>query len=101
MASEGEIHQSDSGMWNPGKYAVWSDSWPDPADDRCPTTVLLRHPTAPFVSRSLAGDTKGPFGIREVDLQKVAFDYLSRVSGEYIGPCFPTTWLDALKPGGD
>ena len=94
MASEHVSVQSDSGIWTPGKRAVCTQSWSDPNDEH-PTSVLLRHPTDPFV-RVLDKD----IGISESDLHQVAFEYLSQVnSGGYIDAHFPTTWLEALKPG--
>ena len=59
--------------WNPSKFALWSQRWGNPGDDNqtYPTTVLLRHPTAPFM-----GTGTQQLEHFEHDLQKTAHDYL-------------------------
>ena len=56
---------------HPSKFALWSQRWGNPSDDNqtYPTTVLLRHPTAPFMGT-------GTISNFEHDLQKAAHDYL-------------------------
>ena len=33
--------------WSPSKFALWNQRWGDSANT--PTSILLRHPTAPFI----------------------------------------------------
>ena len=86
--------QSD---WNPSRFALWSQRWGNPGDDNqtYPTTVLLRHPSAPFVGT-------GTISNFEYDLQETAHNYLVAAnSNQLIDPPLglPQEWLDALKPG--
>src|SRR5271163_3340275 len=57
--------------WNPSRFSLWSQRWGDPnnSNQSFPTTVLLRHPTAPFLGTASAGNL-------EHDLQKIAHRYL-------------------------
>ena len=47
MADEVARGPRDSAEWHPSKYALWSERWGDAAN--APTSILLRHPTAPFL----------------------------------------------------
>src|SRR5216684_6980462 len=89
-------------VWSPSKFALWSQRWGNPGDDNqaYPTTVLLRHPTAPFMGT-------GTISNFVHDLQKTAHDYLVAAnSNPFVDPPLglPREWLDALdpdQPGGD
>jgi hypothetical protein len=91
--------------WNPSRFALWSQRWGNPGDDNqtYPTTVLLRHPTAPFIGTG----TISNFEHFEYDLRKTAHDYLVAANtNPLIDPPLglPHEWLDALdpdQPGGD
>ena len=90
--------------WNPSRFALWSQRWGDPHNDNqtYPTTVLLRHPTAPFTATVKAAGT-----VSEHDLQKTAHAYLTAANCcNLVNPSLnlPQEWLDALDPvhpGGD
>ena len=92
--------------WRPSRFALWSQSWGDPNNDSqtYPTTVLLRHPTAPFTATVT---TTGTVRSLEDKLKKTAHAYLTEVDRrKLINPSFnlPYGWLDALDPvhpGGD
>ena len=82
--------------WNPSKFSVWSQRWGDPnnSNQTFPTTVMIRHPTAPFLGIASAGNL-------EHDLQKIAHRYLvaathSRLVSPSLG--LPRQWLHALDP---
>src|SRR5216683_1731185 len=83
--------QSD---WNPSRSALWSQRWGDPNNDNqtYPTTVLLRHPTAPFTATGT---------VSEHDLKKTAHAYLTAANCcNLVNPSLnlPQEWLDALDP---
>src|ERR1700732_4300562 len=61
--------------WNPSKFSVWSQRWGEPnnSNQTFPTTVSIRHPTAPFLGTASAGNL-------EHDLQKIAHRYLVTAS---------------------
>jgi hypothetical protein len=88
--------------WNPSRFALWSQRWGDPNNDNqtYPTTVLLRHPTAPFTVTKAGA-------VSEHDLKKTAHAYLTAAnSSNLVNPSLnlPQEWLDALDPdhpGGD
>jgi hypothetical protein len=82
--------------WHPSKFALWSQRWGDPnnINQGFPTTVLLRHPTAPFIGKASVGNF-------EYDLRKVAHRYLVAASDpSLVDPSLelPAEWLDALDP---
>jgi len=88
--------KTDTSLWHPSKFALWSQRWGDPNNihQPFPTTVLLRHPTAPFPG-TVRADTF------EQDLQKIAHRYLVTVNGSrLVEPSLelPAAWLDALDP---
>lgn len=97
MASGSYGDEGGSETWNPGRSELWRQSWRDPDH---PSTVLLRHPTAPFV-RELAQDGS-PLGVSESDLQRISFEYLTQAESH---GCFdqllPEEWIPALAPGED
>jgi hypothetical protein len=90
--------------WQPSRFALWSQRWGDPNNDSqtYPTTVLLRHPSAPFTATITATGT-----VSEHDLKKIAHAYLTAAnSSNLVDPSLnlPQEWLDALdpdNPGGD
>jgi hypothetical protein len=93
-AARSTHHQSD---WPYSKFSVWSQRWGNLSDDKqtYPTTVLLRHPTTPFIG-------KGNLSSFESDLKKVAHDYLVAAKGNpLIDPRFeiPSEWVNALAAG--
>ena len=95
MATRHGSGQVDAPSWNPSKHALWSRRWADP-DEAHPTSILLRHPTFPFVR--VVGE------IDDDTLQEMAFDYLSRANTlETIQPALelPDDWLAALAPNAD
>jgi hypothetical protein len=82
--------------WRPSKFALWSQRWGDPDNDNqsFPTTVLLRHPTAPFRGTARVGTL-------EQDLHRIAHQYLLTVNNSsLIEPPLglPAAWVDALNP---
>ena len=82
--------------WPPSKFALWSQRWGDPhnSNQGFPTTVMLRHPTAPFIGTASAGTL-------ERDLQGIAHSYLVAASNsQLINPSLelPDEWLLALDP---
>ena len=82
--------------WNPGKFSVWSQRWGDPnnSNQTFPTTLLLRHPTAPFLGTASASNL-------EHDLQKIAHRYLvAATKSRAVNPSLelPAQWLQALDP---
>src|SRR4030081_1911190 len=91
MARRPASRRGDHAVWNPGKYAVWSQRWVD-AKDSAPTTILLRHPSAPFT-----GVVKD---FRDQALRALAFAYLERATKlTDIQPRLevPEEWLRALS----
>ena len=93
-----ESDQREPGIWNPGRVSLWTQSWSDPNDEH-PSSVMLRHPTAPFV-RFLDKDDGSLLNFSESDLQEISFEYLSQVNERgYIDPRLPRPWLEALGPG--
>jgi len=71
MVSQTVSGQDDTPIWNPSKFSLWSQRLVDPNDEH-PTSVLLRHPTTPFLQV-----------VDRVDdgtMQKLAFSYLSRAN---------------------
>ena len=82
--------------WNPSKFALWSQRWGDPnnGNQTFPTTVLLRHPTAPFLGTASASNL-------EHDLQKIAHRYLVAATKLQVVNSslrLLPEWLDALRP---
>ena len=82
--------------WNPSTFSIWGQRSGDPnnSNQAFPTTLLLRHPTAPFLGTASADNL-------EHDLQKIAHRYLAtatklRVVGSSLG--LPPGWLHALDP---
>ena len=73
--------------WEPGKFALHRERWVDP-NDAGPTTILLEHPTAPFVRLLDTGD--------EQALQAAALAYL-READALAELGLPPTWLDSLE----
>jgi hypothetical protein len=86
------VNDDDHPTWNPGKFAVWSRRWVDPRRS-APTTLLLRHPSAPFTAV-----------VKDLDdrtLRSLAFSYLARaIELTDIVPRLelPKEWLQALNP---
>lgn len=70
MADEVARGPRDSAEWHPSKYALWSERWGDAAN--APTSILLRHPTAPFLRTVRA--------INDLNMQRVGKDYLEAVA---------------------
>ena len=81
--------RTDPSEWRPGRFAIWSRRRPDPGNPSL-TTLLLRHPSAPFSA-----------GVNDLDdqtLQSVALSYLNAISLQDIEPRLklPDDWLEAL-----
>ena len=70
MADEVARGPRDSAEWHPSKYALWSERWGDAAN--APTSILLRHPTAPFLRTVPAIDS--------LNMEPVGNDYLEAVA---------------------
>lgn len=70
MADEVVGGPRDSAEWHPSKYALWSERWGDA--DNAPTSILLRHPTAPFLVTVPAID--------DPNMQRVGNEYLKAVT---------------------
>ncbi len=94
-AVSGEKHRQAS--WPTSKFAVWCQRYENPNDSNqtFPATVLLRHPTEPFVAIRDKDD--------EPTLQEVGYSYLSWANHKdntSIAPPLrlPKEWVDALKP---
>jgi hypothetical protein len=90
---------SDSPIWTPSKFALWSQRWIDP-NDASPTTVLLHHPTAPFPDDPVVVDEIDDSTV-DSTIQQLGFDYLTVVSElPQIDPPLdlPQTWRDQLNP---
>jgi hypothetical protein len=75
--------------WSPGKFAVWGRHWSDPGN-ASPTTLMLRHPNAPFTM--VVND------LDDRTLQSVTRAYLQRAISLGIEPSreLPDRWLQAL-----
>ncbi|BAR55008.1 hypothetical protein ACVIWV_000440 [Bradyrhizobium diazoefficiens] len=87
----------DQSGWPYSRYSVWSQRWGNLNNDdqTYPTTVLLRHPTRPFVGT-------GDISQFESDMKKVAHDYLLAANrNPLIDPPLeiPDEWINALAPG--
>ena len=87
----------DQSGWPYSEFSVWSQRWGNLNDDKqtYPTTVLLRHPTTPFMGT-------GNLSSFDSDMKKVAYDYLVAANGNLlIDPRLeiPSEWVDALAPG--
>jgi hypothetical protein len=82
------IDDGSSTVWSPAASALHRAVWADP-DDARPTTILLRHPTAPFVQWLDTDD--------ETALQACAHRYLIRAN-EIAALALPAPWLQALDP---
>lgn len=83
--------------WTPSRYALWSQRWGDPNDlnQNYPTTVLLRHPTAPF--EASVSDIRD-----DTQMQKIAYRYLVQANGLRnidLPLGIPGEWIAALNPG--
>src|SRR5215831_6904882 len=75
-ARRGGQSANDQSGWPYSQFAVWSRRWGDPNDNNQnhPTTVLLRHPTTPFIGVANLDSLKQ-------DLRRLAYSYLLTVSG--------------------
>src|SRR6266540_6090394 len=93
MANENGSAKSDRSIWKPGKFALWIQRWPG-LNGSSPTTVLLRHPTSPYVEPPLDK-------IDESAIQGCAYRYLKEVSRRAEKDRrleLPESWLSALAP---
>src|ERR1700686_1138416 len=86
----------DQSGWPYSRFAVWSQRWGSPNDDNQthPTTVLLRHPSTPFMGTASTSNF-------ENDLKRIAHSYLVVASNsQLVNPslALPPHWLDALDP---
>lgn len=70
MADEVARGPRNSAEWHPSKYALWSERWGDAANT--PTSILLRHPTAPFLRTVPAIDNS--------NMQDVGNEYIEAVA---------------------
>ncbi|MCG8543983.1 MAG: hypothetical protein MJE12_07215 [Alphaproteobacteria bacterium] len=107
MASDGERRSGES--WNPSLHAVSFERYEHPIG-RGPETIVVSHPTVPFVK---VIDDAGPDGLDQLEdgLQRSAFTYLLKLKeflGKRVGkkPLLPPEWENALdpkrvSPGGD
>jgi hypothetical protein len=82
--------RTDTPEWRPGRFAVWSRRRPDPGNPSA-TTLLLRHPSAPFSA-----------GVNDLDdqtLRSVALSYLRSAISLELEPRLelPDDWLKALE----
>jgi len=82
--------------WDPDPLALHANRWESPDDDG-PTTILLRHPTAPFV-RNVASLNNDPVTNVPGELAAIALDYLNEAN-QKAKLRLPAEWLDALDPG--
>ena len=73
MADEVARGPRDLAEWHPSKYALWSERWGDAAN--APTSILLRHPTAPFLVTVPAID--------DFNMQRVGNEYLEAVASNH------------------
>jgi hypothetical protein len=92
VAARAAPPDDDHPPWTPSKFALWSQRWSDP-NDANPTSVLLHHPTAPFVRF-----------VDDVDddtMYNIGFCYLTNATENAdIDPPLGITprWLAALNP---
>jgi hypothetical protein len=81
--------------WSTSKFAFWSQRW---STNNASTSVLLRHPTAPFPPGGLLVDA-----IDDETIQEIGLNYLLAVSqNQNIDPPLnlPQSWISALqRPG--
>src|ERR1043166_5132087 len=63
--------ESGQTTWIPSRFALWSQRWSDP-NDANPTSVLLHHPTAPFV--------RIVDQINDATMRQIGFEYLTQRS---------------------
>ena len=95
MSSNDTPEQGVSYPWPPSRHALSLTKWVDPVD-AAPTSVVLSHPTAPFV-RNVAG------ALEEERIQEIALEYLARTDEFLIdtadseGLGLPGSWLRDLK----
>jgi hypothetical protein len=91
MARKPASPRGDNPVWNPGKYAVWSQRWVDPKDS-APTTILLRHPCAPFtgVVKDLDNQTLQALAVAYIERAIELPDIVPRLE-------LPMEWLQALN----
>lgn len=96
MADEVARGPRDSAEWHPSKYALWSERWGDAAN--APTSILLRHPTAPFLRTVPAID--------DYNMQRVGNEYLEEVAKNrdidppiHLPPVFTTDSEEFFKRG--
>jgi hypothetical protein len=76
----------DAVTWNPGKFAVWSQSWGDL--NNAPISISLRHPTAPFpATPRIVGPT-----INSHDMEQLGNQYLDAVKNN------PNIYLPTTLP---
>ena len=82
--------QTAPSKWRPGKFAVWSRRRSDPGNPS-PTTLMLRHPSAPFAAVVPDLDDR--------TLQSVARSYLQRAISLGMEPWreLPDWWLEGLE----
>ncbi|MCG2641809.1 MULTISPECIES: hypothetical protein [Bradyrhizobium] len=71
MADKVARRPRDLAEWHPSKYALWSERWGDAVNE--PTSIVLRHPTAPFL-RTVPK-------IDDSNIQRVGNAYLEAVAG--------------------
>ena len=97
MADEVARRPRASAEWHPGKYALWSERWGDAAN--APTSILLRHPTAPFLATVPVID--------DSNMQRVGNEYLEAVARNgdidppiHLPPVFTTDSKDFFKRRG-
>jgi hypothetical protein len=62
----------DGPIWNPSKFALWSQRWGDSSN--APTSILLRHPTAPFPTAPRIVDT----------IEAIDDDYMQTLGAQYL-----------------
>jgi len=91
MARKPASPRGDNPVWIPGKYAVWSQRWVDPKDS-APTTILLRHPCAPFTSvvKDLDNQTLQALAVAYIERAIELPDIVPRLE-------LPMEWLQALN----
>ena len=70
MADEVARGPREYAEWHPSKYALSSKRWGDAAN--APTSILLRHPTAPFLGTVPE--------INSLNMQPVGNEYLEAVA---------------------
>jgi hypothetical protein len=62
----------DGPIWNPSKFALWIQTWGD--SNNAPTSILLRHPTAPFPTNPRIVDT----------IEAIDDDYMQTLGDQYL-----------------